>query len=916
MDVDILEVLSSKFPDMQPICSAPDMRTVNGIGTKLYGERDRDSETGAYISTLCFCIVFIPVYAISSYVVTDGKGGGWHFFGSVPLSQTAKDRNKVSILCFLALIMSIAAGAFFSSSGWRAYGQLKEARSQAASGDWKRAGQTYELVASSGTWASSMAQSDLENHVLGKLEKKDLVGLAEPAQALLASHLMEKTINTEGQALKDKLVGLAVSKIETQPVETALVLSVVMSYSAPEDRKSFEYPFAVSLQNAIEKDEERVIAFCDQQFGRFKSLMEAFNKAFAAGVDYYIDILEHGQRRDFDYQRFKASDDATKKAMIKQWVTPKVLELENVIRLRFSVALAGAACGLALDCTTLLYKQVEELPEEDLKRIRTIRRCQHLFGTVGEYIDDVPTYMVQYAEVCHLMGKQKRAQQVFSQIINDRETTAEQLVEVAQAKNSLDLKADARRLAERAYGRAETKEERSQAAGVRADATENLEDALAWLKRCDPDDQSRKAQLYNVLAKVARKQGKSKESATHFRKAFDLLKKDEKDFFGGLKACTAIYDLCDTTYLRKDFDEAFSFVEETAKKMPKFLAVQILYVRMLQTRALFTVIGDELDFPLMRQLPRQEHLEFIVRRQKDRDKRLARLAENEDWKSAVTVLKRLAEDNPSLIIVWRWLYHTLNLVRDKEAFSELLEKLEAIRPRKEKKKADIVELEDLLLKKDEPEEGKAPRTLRVKGKGRKADAARALAVRESKLPIDTRIRLARKLVSRSPSQFTLELYLDLLFEKTHESLLKSSSAYKRAIKPGLKHLSPLQQLALGLVSSRASMSVVEGDASFKKARKLLKKFLKGFPNAYLPVSWIFLRRAHKDEAKKLAARLKDDKIKQMSQKTELLLYGHLDTSIFNHYLESMAIGDREAARKFGGKLRQRGYAVQVPGKGK
>ena len=112
------------------------------------------------------------------------------------------------------------------------------------------------------------------------------------------------------------------------------------------------------------------------------------------------------------------------------------------------------------------------------------------------------------------------------------------------------------------------------------------------------------------------------------------------------------------------------------------------------------------------------------------------------------------------------------------------------------------------------------------------------------------------------------------------------------------------------------MSAVENNASFKTARKLLNKFLKGFPRAYFPVSWLFLRRAYKDEAKKLANRMKDDEMKQAARKIEPLLYGHLDTSIFNQYLESMAIGDREAARKFGGKLRQRGYAVQVPSKGK
>ena len=916
MDVDILEVLQTKFPDMQPICSAPSMHTVNGIGTRLYGERDRDRETGAYVSTLCFCIVFIPVYALSAYVVTDGKGGGWHFFGSVPLSQTARDRNKVSIIGFLTLIFFVCLGAFFNSAGWEAYGRLGRARALAEAGNWKEAGQTYEIVAGSGTWASSMAHSDLEKHVFSKLGKKDIAGLAEAAQALFASHLMEETINTEGQSLKEKLVALAVANQETQPVETALLLSVVMSYSAPEDRKALEYPFAISLSAAIERDEERVIAFCDQQFGRFKTLMDAFNAAFKKGVDRFINILQHGHRKDFDYNRFEVADDATKSAMIEQWVTPKVIELENVSRLRFSVVLAGAACGLALDCTELLYRQVKDLPEENMKRIRTIRRCQHLFGTVGEYVEDVPVYLVQYAEVCHLMGKEKRAQQVFSKIINDRETTPELLVEVAEAKNKLEMKADARKIAERAYDRAENKEERSNAAGVRADATDNLEEAVAWLKRCDPEDKSRKAQLFIVLGKVARKKGEYDESRIHFQKAFELLETDDKDFLAGLKACSTALDICETLYAKEDFDKAFAFIEGKAKEMPKFFAIQMLYARVLQMRALYTVIGDELDFALLKDLPRYEFIEFLVRRQRDKDKYNSELANNADWSKSIEVLDKLVTQSPKSVIGWRWLVHSLYKIGNKEALKPIVEKLEVYRPTLETNKEEIKELEAFILGKKGPEKDKPPRTLRIKGKGRKSDAARALAVRESSLPINTRVRLAKKLVSRSPSEYTMDLYLDLLFEKAHVELMKESSDYKKAVRPGLNHLSFRQLLAQGLISSRASMAAVQASETFDTGRILLGKFLKGFPKSNLPSAWIFFRQKDKAKSAEIAQRMKDDELLKILRKVDPFLYGHLDRTIFAHYLNDMAINDRDGARRFGGKLRKRGYDVQLPGKGK
>ena len=56
--------LTSRFPEMKPISSPPGLGSVNTIGTGMYGKRDYDEETGTYVSTRCFCILFIPLIAI------------------------------------------------------------------------------------------------------------------------------------------------------------------------------------------------------------------------------------------------------------------------------------------------------------------------------------------------------------------------------------------------------------------------------------------------------------------------------------------------------------------------------------------------------------------------------------------------------------------------------------------------------------------------------------------------------------------------------------------------------------------------------------------------------------------------------------------------------------------------------------
>ena len=84
------DFLQQRFPDMRPIAGPPSMTTVNGIGTSLYGSRDHDAETGTYIKTHVFCILFLPIFALKAYRVADAQPG-WFFLGRVPLSAVARE---------------------------------------------------------------------------------------------------------------------------------------------------------------------------------------------------------------------------------------------------------------------------------------------------------------------------------------------------------------------------------------------------------------------------------------------------------------------------------------------------------------------------------------------------------------------------------------------------------------------------------------------------------------------------------------------------------------------------------------------------------------------------------------------------------------------------------------------------------
>jgi len=103
--------LAQKFPELRA-AKAPSLLTFNGIGTRLVGRRDADEETGTYLKTQCFAILFLPILWLRAFRVKDAPGRGWYFFGREPLSAFEKAWNTMVLAAILA-----AAGWFW----WSAY---------------------------------------------------------------------------------------------------------------------------------------------------------------------------------------------------------------------------------------------------------------------------------------------------------------------------------------------------------------------------------------------------------------------------------------------------------------------------------------------------------------------------------------------------------------------------------------------------------------------------------------------------------------------------------------------------------------------------------------------------------------------------------------------------------------------------
>ena len=104
---------------VKPLNGAPALFRLNGCGAGVYGETEL-GEDGWYIKTYCFCLIFVPLFPISQYLVRDA-GNGWQFAGKVPLGPIAWAWNRLVVFGVLALVLGGAASAIDASLHARVY---------------------------------------------------------------------------------------------------------------------------------------------------------------------------------------------------------------------------------------------------------------------------------------------------------------------------------------------------------------------------------------------------------------------------------------------------------------------------------------------------------------------------------------------------------------------------------------------------------------------------------------------------------------------------------------------------------------------------------------------------------------------------------------------------------------------------
>ena len=86
----------------------PVVSTLNGFGPRFYGERDFDPATGSYVANRWLTLLFVPIFPLGAYRVTDADSESYCVLGRVPLPDSLKKARwaiaiSVSVLVLIPL---------------------------------------------------------------------------------------------------------------------------------------------------------------------------------------------------------------------------------------------------------------------------------------------------------------------------------------------------------------------------------------------------------------------------------------------------------------------------------------------------------------------------------------------------------------------------------------------------------------------------------------------------------------------------------------------------------------------------------------------------------------------------------------------------------------------------------------------
>ena len=664
--------LKDKFPDLAPISSAPSLYTMNGIGTGVYGRRDYDDETGTYVTTYCFCVLFIPLLAISAYRVADAPGGGYYFVGKVPLSLFAKGWNA---LLAATAVVGIGFGVFqtwYNAPETVARRKLAAGDRLVAAGEHSAAAEQYEALALGSSGQADAARERLEKWLA-----------APPAGATHADEhavwQVAVTLNQMGrwptgpQPLCDQALALA-EKVADQDAKLAIS---ILQAAEPLDEKpqasaarrrqlleklharspgdldlTVQLALAVEQEGNFERCEalltpladklaategarilgQRYVGqgkfneahallapYCESRLTQYRSAESAFQSAYEVAQRAAISELEADEafRR-----RYEQAGPDEQERMVSEHVVAAIKSDSAVARHRESLRQSSRVVPVALDFGVVQLYRAQGLADP-AERKAELERAEATFLAIGNAAGDTDEYKLNLGKVYYWLGKSVEGKKLLDEILARNAGDFQIRLAVVATLREVGAETEARKLVEQIYNEETDEDNRYRAAGLRALLFTDLDDEIEWLNRCRVSDPSIKASLALARGNKALQDRDDQAAEQELRQAATLYESFPESSSSLNNAALCYNSLFHVRGELADVRKAATMLERAVSLKPDNSTLMINAADMYYNLALAELCGEQIDLRLIRMSGGDSVLGYLYRDEAGRQRAIA-----------------------------------------------------------------------------------------------------------------------------------------------------------------------------------------------------------------------------------------------------------------------------------------------------
>lgn len=953
--------LSDRFPEMRPVSGVPALWTVNGIGTTMYGERDLDGHTQTYIKTLCLTVLFVPLFCLSAYRVADAEDGGWYFLGKEPLSMLSKIWNALVVFAGVAVVGGIFWSGYVGSAEYQAGQEFDRAEESLEFGEVVTAAEVYRDL---GTGTSSYKSKAAQRFVAlfdGPLDRATMSEAAEVfamavelqqagqesfAVANLPGLALQRA-KTEGPEDVPGAVDLlaAVAPLIEDPAEiNELRLTLLKPYveAHPENRKmalrlarihefrqEWEACEALLMRHRdslkgtdgarmlgqilarrgeFELSHELLMPYTQQRLEELHMAESRFDQIYEAEAGEILRELNMGTAVGFSYSSFDQRSEADQEAMVNEYIAGRLEGNQVIEQARRNYFKLAAVVPVALDLGMVQLQRGQNASDPEVRQ-RELERAEKTFLSIQGAAGDSDEYKKYLGQVYYWLGRADEGRQQFDELLA-KGRTFPRLFAVAMALRDLGNFTEARVLLEEAYEASDERNERQQAAWLRALSAIDLDDRITWLERADQSQPRTKASFLAAQASLALEEGNQSLAEKYSREAISVHQAQPETVISLNDLAVAFLDLYALTNEPSDYSQGLDYAQRAVNLSASDSILQGNFAAAALGAACLDVAQDRIDLKQADANLNVRLLYYLFLSQAEREAMVEQVRQNRWLKESVASYERLLVLAPEGSHVYSALNSIHTFLLNEEELRDLLQRcqeadldLSASRAKVDEYRAgtddeEIISSLNVHIKKMEAmieasrDNDKIAFAIVSCGL---SSSLRSLDALGQEIDMDRMVQLAEQAHEAAPSSATSNTLIGALMTRAHHALLSERPGYAELADEFGRSLTGDNILLFALSRGDDLSKLIVANDDVQRCSELHRRRIEVDPDAQGTYAWAFFKNIDSQLAEQIADYVKQDEVSRLSRALNRVM-GPWDTStVLSIYWTQQILGDEAQA---------------------